>query len=608
MKLLSPGTYVSVIGRPQALISQGVPIPPRVVQITTPTAGAALTQNTPVTISGTISAAGTVNVYEGAVLLGAATISGLTWTYSWTPQAGDVGAQTINATAVIGGASVNVIGVPVTVAAYNFAADPQLLGRWKAGSLADMSVSGPFGALVATGGAITTTPSVLDGNAVWSFTKGAAVRLLSANLTTIPGPFHFFIVARSTATGGAPALGDVWMSDGGNGTGGSAVTWQDATHIRGTSGGNLSAVCTPTNFNFFNFCFHCFGPSRFCVNGAPYSTANDNVGNQIHGIVLGALNNGTSGAGVDIAEVIVVEGQCSAALIAGITSYMSATYPSLGVAATPPAVFSVDQTVLSLVSAGDDFIILGGQSNMDCNTSAATATAAANTYVFDAGLTFHAMPQVYNAYGGAPVDTTPSRGAGAGGPGTSLLNTYTASTGRRVLACPIMSGGSGMSTAGANGVASNTWERDAVGGRNQHQRNVLYWLAVARVKNLINLGLKFRFLAWYQGEDEAISGQASTHAAITNTFFTNFLADCGLPKRIVVQQIANSVFGATAPNIATIQAGQAGLASAGSVLVTPAWAGAMEGDGLHVVAAGANSIGAAMANAALAQTAGTGWF
>jgi hypothetical protein len=68
--------------------------------ITSPAAGAGLTQGTPVTITGLVfGAVVLLQVKLGPTVLGAASIVGNTWSYVYTPQAGDVGAQTINATA-----------------------------------------------------------------------------------------------------------------------------------------------------------------------------------------------------------------------------------------------------------------------------------------------------------------------------------------------------------------------------------------------------------------------------------------------------------------------------------------------------------------------------
>lgn len=86
--------------------------------ITSPAPAATVTQGTPVTITGTLTgAAVTVQVKLGLAVLGSASIVGLTWSYSWTPQSGDVGPQTINAIATsTGGIQAIADGVAVTVA------------------------------------------------------------------------------------------------------------------------------------------------------------------------------------------------------------------------------------------------------------------------------------------------------------------------------------------------------------------------------------------------------------------------------------------------------------------------------------------------------------
>lgn len=85
--------------------------------ITSPAPGATVTQGTPVTITGTLTASAVVvQVKLGAIVLGSASIVGLTWSYEWTPQSGDVGAQTINATATsASGTPATAAGVAVTV-------------------------------------------------------------------------------------------------------------------------------------------------------------------------------------------------------------------------------------------------------------------------------------------------------------------------------------------------------------------------------------------------------------------------------------------------------------------------------------------------------------
>jgi hypothetical protein len=111
--------------------------------ITSPTAGATVTQGTPVTIAGTITTAGTVVVKLGSTTLGSATMAGLNWSYSWTPQVGDVGAQTLNATATasVGGGTGNAPGVAITVA--SVAASPLTImaGHIRAGYSGDVGLT-----------------------------------------------------------------------------------------------------------------------------------------------------------------------------------------------------------------------------------------------------------------------------------------------------------------------------------------------------------------------------------------------------------------------------------------------------------------------------------
>lgn len=490
--------------------------------------------------------------------------------------------------------------------AYDWTKDSQILGRWKAGSFADLAAVPVWGALVQQGGVVTTTANALDGNSAWSFTRGAAVRLRTPTNTPQPGPFTFFIVGRSNNA--ANAYPDEWLGDASNA--GTRLFAFDSTHSFLFSGGSgIEIALGGMNFCFQNLYVHGY-QTRYSVEGVAYTgPVPDGPSDLLNGIVIGGDSAGANGAGIDICEIIVVEGQSSAALIAGITNYVRAQYPSLGVAALPPAPFTVTQNVLSVVAPGTDFIVCGGQSNNGCNTTAATTAPSGSTFLFGSPDQFTAMRLQYDNLAVGTVDTVQSRGAGAGGNATSMANAYATGTGRNVLILPISSGGSAMSIAGTGGGnPQNTWQRDAINGRNNHLRDTLYWSGVARIKNLVALGLTFRYMLWYQGEDEAINGPQATHAALTLAFFTSFFADCGLPQRVIVQPIANTVNGATAPHIAQIQAGQASLALAGTRLVGTAWAGAMEADNLHVPAAGQNVIGAAAAALALAQPAATGWY
>jgi hypothetical protein len=111
--------------------------PPFGCAITSPAEDAVLVSGVPVIVTGTITEAGTVNVYLGAVLLGAAVVSGLGWSYSWTPLEADQGAQTLNAsaTAAASGLLADAPSVDVSVGS-PFAAAPAifLAGQSNAGN------------------------------------------------------------------------------------------------------------------------------------------------------------------------------------------------------------------------------------------------------------------------------------------------------------------------------------------------------------------------------------------------------------------------------------------------------------------------------------------
>lgn len=87
--------------------------------ILSPNAGDTVTQGTPVTITGKISrSAAVVQVKLGSTVLGAASIVGLDWSFSWTPQGGDVGAGVLSAVATSPSAEVAPSpNVAITVAA-----------------------------------------------------------------------------------------------------------------------------------------------------------------------------------------------------------------------------------------------------------------------------------------------------------------------------------------------------------------------------------------------------------------------------------------------------------------------------------------------------------
>jgi hypothetical protein len=191
---------------------------------TSPAVGATVTQGTPVTITGALSAgAAVVQVKLGSTLLGSAAIDGLTWSYTWTPQSGDIGAQTLNAVATAPSGAIAVApGVAITVASGftgDFAALAVSFGLTvRAHYRSDLGVSGTTGAGKTTwanqsgsASAVTVTGSQADGIG----TPGAAVNGMTslvlngtsqAGAYTMPAQsapattnFHKWWVGRQTA-------------------------------------------------------------------------------------------------------------------------------------------------------------------------------------------------------------------------------------------------------------------------------------------------------------------------------------------------------------------------------------------------------------------------
>ena len=154
---------------------------------------------TATTITGTISNSGTVVVKLGSTTLGSAIISGLNWSYSWTPTLAQLGsAQTLNATvtATIGGATANASGVLINVAmigqvgsrttvpgaasaslAYNFRqAEHNRTGQ----SLAGIGVSMVNG-FVSTSGVETTSGGTLTYNGTIEYPSGTVIGNITWN-------------------------------------------------------------------------------------------------------------------------------------------------------------------------------------------------------------------------------------------------------------------------------------------------------------------------------------------------------------------------------------------------------------------------------------------
>ena len=492
----------------------------------------------------------------------------------------------------------------------SWAQDSQILARYKAGSFSDLAPVSVLGPLTQVGGSVTTTAGVIDGQPAWQFTRAAGIYLRTTNHASTDlrwGPYTLIVIARST---GSPVNNDVLIS--GAGFGDSRILWNTAAQWQLSGAAFTPMPCTTANFNMLTW-YHHSTASRFSVNNAAYSAPYNGQGNHLTGLNIGANSDGTLSSGSDVAEVIIVEGQPSAALLAGITGYIRTTYPSIAVSATPPVAFSVDTVSLGgLISGSFDVIPALGQSNNNCMTSAATQAPGANTFMLRLDGTLQPLAANYCVVTFGILDPVQGGPSGIGGNGTSLANAYTAGTGRPVVLVPCASLGAGYYPVAVSN--STNWLDPGTSPYSRNKlRNTIYGSTLARIKSLIALGGTLRFGWYYQGEEECVQG---------GTFVTNWAAkvlamlralatDLGMAPdgmNWIIQPVANTCNGATAPNIAAMQAAATTLALAGKRIIMPPYAGAMEADNLHVNNTGQDAIGAAVAAAALAQTAGTGWF
>lgn len=149
--------------------------------ITSPAVGASVTQGTPLTITGTLTgAAVVVQVKLGSTVLGSASIVGLTWSYSWTPQGGDIGAQTINATATSpSGTQASAVGITITVAANGPSA---ILGAQLA-----WWIDGVTSTLVDAGGGVLSSATDASGHGFdATFTVGHRPSIIASGLSGHP--------------------------------------------------------------------------------------------------------------------------------------------------------------------------------------------------------------------------------------------------------------------------------------------------------------------------------------------------------------------------------------------------------------------------------------
>ena len=488
---------------------------------------------------------------------------------------------------------------------YNFASDPRLIARYRAqDGLADLTNNpAGFGALVPTAGAVATAVGI-DGRTCWQLRSASGGYFLTALTTRYETPCHVFLIAKAAAGSAASQL---WLQAQSGASLTSVLAYSSAAAMGVFAASNTTFACVPGNPTFYNLYEH-GGVSQVSVNGAAYSSIAAVGGGFgiLTGMCIGALSTGTNRGNLDVYEIIVYQGQAIAQFMAQLTAYVRATYPSIGVAANPPAVFSVNQTSLGgLFAAPFDFVLIGGQSNNANYATTPTTIAGANTFQLGNDNTIAALAQLYddptNQINTVSVDAVVGK---AGGNFTSFANAYVTASGRPLVGVPCALSGSTMSLQSPP-LNSSSWNQRAA--RGFRLRDSLYGSMLARAQNMLALGGTFRALWWYQGENEAVNGGAplADFSAFTLEFFASFFADLGQPQRVLIQTIANTVAGASAPNLAAVQAAQAGFALAGQRIVLPPSNGPYEADNIHLAAAACNAVGAGAAAAAIA--AGSPW-
>jgi hypothetical protein len=143
-QLVANGLFQDIGPAVRAVSPTIVPLTCRIKQ---PAASAVLNVGTPYTVSGRVSRyPSTVTVKLGATVLGSATMNKRDWTFSYTPVSGEIGAQTINATATdtLDSSTANAAGVAVTVQVpvYSPADEGNAVGKWDVSDATGRTVDG----------------------------------------------------------------------------------------------------------------------------------------------------------------------------------------------------------------------------------------------------------------------------------------------------------------------------------------------------------------------------------------------------------------------------------------------------------------------------------
>jgi Carbohydrate esterase, sialic acid-specific acetylesterase len=502
--------------------------------------------------------------------------------------------------------------------AYEFNTDPRIVaGHEPDHGFADLTpIAPPWGSLIETGGPVSIG-GVLDGHAVYQFSKTTGGVLTSANQAVMESGIHLFVVARWTGT---PAIGDALLGSArGDPTVGEASGVADLRFLSTTQGvadggQSIAFVTRPFAFTLYEIYYHS-KYSRVSVDGGPYFTGSLGSGSWFSGIELGGFWGGQR-SDSEVAFVLVYEGQAPARFKRGLYGYLGAKFPSLDLAAGPPPVFSLDTTAPALWDATKPWnaVIVLGQSNASNYASGSTATWQPGTFLFGNDQTWKlGLPQ-WDSFIGQTDSVSLDPTGTVGGLAGSFANSLQSAWGIPTVLVPCSLSASFIVPGTYPTAPMRSWDREYP--RGQHLRDSLYWSAVNRALQVIKWGGTIKALVWYQGNSEAFNADPAIRSqwpARTQATLDSFWSDIGQPnprltgdpsrKTIVVGIEQNAASSAAYPwyDDFRLNVQPSIQRSANQIFVTPP-AGPFEADQIHLVNTALDFLGGTtIANAILAR-------
>jgi hypothetical protein len=396
----------------------------------------------------------------------------------------------------------------------SFFADNPIMGGWyEPGSYNNLvkPTQQIFPALVEQGGAVVTTPAVIDGNPAWQIRKasGGVLGTLSGQLSRY-SPLHMHIVMRVV---GAPAAGDVFFCTnsstgiiGSNGAADTANVKLVGTAAQTVAAGNQA-------WHLYDIVWWGGAYSFVSIDGAPYQRINVGVVN-IGFLIFGAFTGLGSRSDVDIAFVSFSSGRSPYSLLVQRYAYLQAKFPSLALAtpAAYPGSSTTDSTPTQLAPAwgASTGWAKAGQSNgLGVGTTASAAFAAnIDALGYDYNWQNPAVDPLPTANVRDRVDLGSIAGAFSGNP--AFCNAMQARYGGQFTLIDCCSGGSSL-TPNVPNDAITCWPPGLYEGNTTPQS--LLGSLLSRIQEFKRRGGVHKGLIWHQGEAEAQFGTAAQQAA-----------------------------------------------------------------------------------------------